>query len=169
MYYHIFTQPPPIVMTRAACRSDVQLYTHYSTGQVENRDHFWLFICTTEWFSKKTSLCRLAFRDFQSHPSTFECSKPFYADLKQTKADPLDESWWKCLKVGESGWKWMKVDESGWKWITWVKVDESGWKLKKADESEWKWIKWVNVDDIGWKRLKVDELGWKWMRVVESG
>ena len=32
-------------------------------------------------------------QSYPSHPTyMFECSKAFYGDLKQTKADPLDES-----------------------------------------------------------------------------
>ena len=51
------------------------------------------------------SVISTAFSPVQSIHPGFEHSKPFYGDLKKTKADPLNES----------GWEWMEVHESGWK------------------------------------------------------
>ena len=92
------------------------------------------------------SVISTAFSPVQSiHPLIgFEHSKPFYGDLKNTKA-------------------WMKMDENGWKWM---KVDESSRKGMSVDDSGWMWTK---VDECGRKWMNVDYCGWKWMNVVKCG
>ena len=81
----------------------------YKASQMYQKFFFWLgaFCChpypSLTLAPQSDALSRLAFRG-SSYPSIqskwrFENSKAFYSDLKQTKADPLDESRWKWMKI----------------------------------------------------------------------
>ena len=57
---------------------------------IHMNDKFFYFIAPESGALLKTSVQRS--NPIQPNPPRFERSKPFYGDLKQTKAYPLDES-----------------------------------------------------------------------------